>query len=296
MLIRRPLLTLLLFASFLGACAQVEPTPAPSAQASPTTAPLPSVTPDPTRDPTPAPRCTDTVGKVRHMEAAIPGDDRPLSYWQYLPPCFDADRVSAYPTLYLLHGLAQSDSEWLDLGVAETADALIARGATPPFIIVLPGERTGFDMTAAVTEILLPEIESSLPAGGRAELRAIGGLSRGGGWALRTGMERPDLFGAIGLHSPAVISPDLYSLSTWAADIPPDSVPRLWVDIGSDDPLLRAALELREQLDKLRWPYAWTVSRGEHTSTYWSGHLERYLCWYAEAWPSEDPSAQLVEP
>ena len=109
-------------------------------------------------------------------------------------------------------------------------------------------------------------------------------------------MQRPDLFGAIGLHSPAVISPDLYSLSTWAADIPPGSAPRLWVDIGSEDTLLRAALELREQLDKLRWPYTWAVSHGEHTSTYWSGHLEQYLRWYAEAWPSEDPTGRLVEP
>jgi enterochelin esterase-like enzyme len=166
----------------------------------------------------------------------------------------------------------------------------------PAVIIVMPGERTGFDMLVALTDVLLPQIEESLPTGGRPGLRAIGGLSRGAGWALRIGMQRPDLFGAIGLHTPAVISPDLYSLATWAAEVPSDSIPRLWVDIGTEDTLLPAALELREQLDKLRWPYAWTLSRGEHMSTYWSGHLEQYLRWYAEAWPTEDSRGKLAQP
>jgi enterochelin esterase-like enzyme len=233
---------------------------------------------------------------VRQLELGVPGDDRPLAYSLYLPPCFEPDRRSAYPTLYLLHGLAQSDSEWLDLGIAEAADGLITRGSIPSVIIIMPGERTGFDMLVAVTDVLLPEIERSLPTGGRPGLRAIGGLSRGAGWALRIGMQRPDLFGAIGLHSPAVISPDLYSLSTWAAEVPSDSIPRLWVDIGTEDTLLPAALDLREQLDKLRWPYTWTLSRGEHTSSYWSAHVDQYLAWYAEAWPMDSMTGEPGQP
>jgi enterochelin esterase-like enzyme len=232
---------------------------------------------------------------MRQLEIAMPGDDRPLTYWLYLPPCFDTGRKSAYPTLYLLHGLAQSDSEWIDLGVAERADRLITRGLIPAMIIVMPGERTGFDMLVAVTDVLLPEIEGSLPSGGQPGLRAIGGLSRGAGWALRIGMQRPDLFGAIGLHSPAVISPDLYSLSTWAAEVPSDSIPRLWVDIGTEDTLLRDALQLRERLDMLRWPYTWSVDRGEHTSTYWSAHVDQYLEWYAKPWPMDSSTGKPGE-
>lgn len=282
---------LLLAVSLLGACAPLEPTPTPAIQPSsppPTVTPrLPTSTPEPT-----APlHCTETAGTVEQRLVSVPGDERPLVYWLYLPPCFDHYHPSPYPTLYLLHGLAQSDSEWLDLGLPERADALIVGKAVPAFIVVMPGERTGFDMQAILIDILLPEIERSFPAGGSRELRAIGGISRGGGWALRIGLQRPDLFCAIGLHSPAVISPDLYWLPIWAAEVPPDAIPRLWVDLGTEDTLLRPALELREQLDKIRWPYTWTVSRGEHTSTYWSGHLDDYLRWYAETWPSASSTA-----
>ncbi len=226
--LQRPLLALLLSASILGACAQAEPTPVPTAQASPTptSAPLPPSTPTPAQTPTLVVTCTDAAGRVLESETEIPGDDRPLTYWLYLPPCFDASASHPTPpsTCYtdwhnpILNGLTS--------GSPKSADQLIARGSIPAVIIVMPGERTGFDMLGAVTDVLLPEIEGSLPTGGLPELRAIGGLSRGAGWALRIGMQHPDLFGAIGLHSPAVISPDLYSLSTWAAEVPSASVPR----------------------------------------------------------------------
>jgi enterochelin esterase-like enzyme len=222
-------------------------------------------------------------------EIKLPEDTRPLVYRLYLPPCFDPGRAARYPTLYLMHGLAQSESEWIDLGIAATADRLIAQGSIPAMLIVMPGERTGYDMLVALTDTLLPHLERSLPSGGRPELRAIGGLSHGGGWALRIGFQHPELFGAIGLHSPAVISPDLYLLPSWAAEMPSESIPRLWIDIGSEDTLLPGALDLRARLDKLHWPYTWVQNPGEHTSTYWSGQLAEYLGWYAQAWPSRGP-------
>ena len=284
--------SLVLIATFLlGACAPVEPPIAPSTQAGDTRAPSPSptATPIPTPTPTPLPVCRERVGQVTQGEIELPADTRSLAYRVYLPPCFDPVRGTAYPTLYLMHGLAQSEAEWDDLGVAATADALIMQGSVPAFVIVMPGERTGFDMLVALTDTLLPYLEQTLPIGGEPRLRAIGGLSRGAGWALRIGMQRPDLFGAIGLHSPAVISPDLYLIRTWAADAPTDSIPRLWLDVGTDDTLLPGALDLRARLDKLRWPYTWVQNHGEHTATYWSGHLSEYLRWYAQAWPGEEP-------
>jgi enterochelin esterase family protein len=189
-----------------------------------------------------------------------------------------------------MHGLAQSESEWVDLGIAATADTLITQGTIPAIVIVMPGERTGFDMLVALTDTLLPHLERSMPTGGMPEMRAVGGLSRGGGWALRIGLQHPELFGAIGLHSPAVLSPDLYLLPTWATEVPSESVPRLWIDMGSEDTLLPGALDLRARLDKLRWPYTWVRNPGEHTAAYWSGHMAEYLRWYAQAWPSPRPA------
>jgi S-formylglutathione hydrolase FrmB len=286
---QRILLPFILVATCLTACARVQPAQTPTAQPSSTVTvtPPPSATITPTGTPRLTPGCAELTGTRHQGELEIPGDDRPLDYWVYLPPCFDPDRDAPYPTLYLLHGLAQPESQWIDLGVAEVADELIAQGSAPAFIIVMPGERTGYDMLEALVDALLPHVERTFPTGGQSGLRAIGGISRGAGWALRIGMQRPDLFGAIGLHSPAVISPDLYSLPSWARETPPNSIPRIWVDIGIDDTLLPDALKLREQLDKLHWPYTWSVDSGEHTSAYWSGHLEQYLRWYAAGWPAQ---------
>ena len=215
--------------SLLSACARVEPPIAAPTQAVTTNPPLPSRTPTPEPAPTLTPTtqvvCRDREGRVLADEIKLPEDTRPLVYRLYLPPCFDPGRAAPYPTLYLLHGLAQSESEWIDLGIATTADRLIAEGSIPAMLIVMPGERTGYDMLVALTDTLLPHLERSLPSGGRPELRAIGGLSHGGGWALRIGFQHPELFRAIGLHSPAVISPDLYLLPTWATEMPSESHP-----------------------------------------------------------------------
>lgn len=219
-------------------------------------------------------------------EIPLPDDPRPLAYQLYLPPCFDPRSPVRYPSLYLLHGLAQSEAAWIQLGVAAAADDLILAGEAPPFAIVLPGERTGYDMLPIITETLLRDLESSLPIGGAPDLRAIGGISRGAGWALRIGAQRPDLFSTIGMHSPAVISPDLFLLPDWVRAVKGAPLPRLWLDIGYDDTLLPKALELRLALEKVRWPHTWTIERGEHSSSYWSPRLHTYLRWYAEGWPA----------
>jgi enterochelin esterase-like enzyme len=288
--ISRAFSLMLVATSLLAACAPVETPIAPSPQVAATGAPSPSPTRlrMPTPTPTPLAVCQERVGQVMHGEIELPADTRPLAYRVYYPPCFDPARAAAYPTLYLMHGLAQSEAEWDDLGVAGKADILITQESVPAFVIVMPGERTGFDMLAAITDTLLPYLEQTLPTGGEPRLRAIGGLSRGAGWALRIGLQRPDLFGAIGLHSPAVISPDLYLLPTWAAEVSPALTPRLWLDVGTEDTLLPAALDLRARLDKLRWPYTWVQKHGEHTATYWSSQVSEYLRWYAEAWPAEE--------
>ena len=70
-------------------------------------------------------------------------------------------------------------------------------------------------------------------------------MSRGAGWALRLGLTRWDLFGTIGLHSLAVLQKDASRITNWLADIPPSSRPRVFMDIGDNDPELDMA--------QLRW-------------------------------------------
>jgi len=281
----RALASILALTALTGCAGVPSPRPAAATPTAPAPVSTPTAVPPPTATSTPT-GCSETEGQVTSHEIPLPDDPRPLAYQLYLPPCFDPRSAVRYPSLYLLHGLAQTEAAWIQLGVAAAADDLILAGEAPPFAIVLPGERTGFDMLPIITKTLLPDLESSLPIGGAADLRAIGGISRGAGWALRIGAQRPDLFSAIGMHSPAVISPDLYLLPDWVRAVKGASLPRLWLDIGFDDTLLPEALELRQALEKARWPYVSTIERGEHSSAYWSPRLHAYLRWYAAGWPA----------
>lgn len=49
---------------------------------------------------------------------------RTMPYNIYLPPGY-ASSSREYPTVYLLHGMAGSDRQWEDLGIAQSADRLI---------------------------------------------------------------------------------------------------------------------------------------------------------------------------
>jgi S-formylglutathione hydrolase FrmB len=114
--------------------------------------------------------------------------------------------------------------------------------------------------------------------------RAIGGLSRGAGWALRIALQRADEFAAVGLHSPAVIMPDLFLLPIWLEDVPPAWRPRVWIDIGERDSLRRSTEELVGLLEDIGLPLEWRLRPGEHTPEYWSNHMDEYLAWYTQDW------------
>jgi enterochelin esterase family protein len=188
------------------------------------------------------------------------------------------------PILLMLHGLLATDEQWQDLGIGDAADRLIRAGEAPPFLIVLPWERKGLDYESALVDHLLPYIQKTYRGSLERDQIAIGGLSRGGGWALRIGLKHPDVFAAVGLHSPAVLSPDLYYLRDWIGDLAPDDRPRIWIDIGDHDSLRTSVFELTDLLDELGVAYTWTLAPGDHLPEYWSAHLDDYLRWYSQSW------------
>ena len=220
------------------------------------------------------------------ISAEYENDDLPRSipYHLYQPPCFEETAGQTLPVLVMLHGLQATDQQWIDLGIGEAADRLIASGKAPPFLVVLPWERRGLEFETAVAEFLLPHIQATYRGSADRSRVAIGGLSRGVGWALRIGLKHPDRFGSIGLHSPAVLTPDLYYLPEWINAIPEDLRPRVWIDIGDQDSLRASVLELTELLDDLGYEYQWTSGPGDHLAEYWSSHLEAYLAWYGRFW------------
>jgi len=207
----------------------------------------------------------------------------------YLPPCYQSHLLQRYPVLYLFHGLTYTDTQWIRLGAPRTADRLIAAGEIPAFIMVMPydpssQEPAQYGFAEAVTQDLIPAIDSRYRTLPVRAYRAVGGLSRGAGWAIHLGLTRPDLFGAIGAHSVVVFGSDGLLVAGWLAAIPPGSLPRIYLDIGEDDGGLASARILEQMLTAADIPHEWHLNGGSHDEPYWSAHMEAYLRWYTSGW------------
>ncbi|MFV2043019.1 MAG: alpha/beta hydrolase [Anaerolineales bacterium] len=280
---------LLALSIFAASCAQPAQAPTPEPIViTPATLPtetLPSATPKPTVDSRPVEEggCKETVGQMIQGELVDKELPRSLPYRVYLPPCASEAR-GQLPTLYLLHGLARTDAQWDELGADEVAQDLVVAERAPPFLIVMPWERRGLEYEQTIVDYLIPYIESEYGASPDRALRSIGGISRGAGWALRIGLQHPELFKAIGLHSPAVLPPDMFMLPDWIEAIPIEKMPELWIDIGDRDPLRFSLPELTALFDEAELPYILRSYPGEHTEAYWAEHVEDYLRWYVSGW------------
>ena len=65
------------------------------------------------------------------------------NYAVYLPPDYETSSRS-YPVLYLLHGLGDNQTGWIQFGeVKKIADDSILNGNATPMIIIMPDADTG---------------------------------------------------------------------------------------------------------------------------------------------------------
>jgi enterochelin esterase-like enzyme len=211
-----------------------------------------------------------------------------------LPPCYDQLPDSEYPVLYLIHGQSFDDTQWDKLGVDEKADELIAEGEILPLIMVMPRDRLWTQPTEdlfgeAVIEVLIPWIDENYRTKTEREFRAIGGLSRGAGWALHLGFSRWEFFGAVGLHSLPVFWTDLKDIRKWLDSIPPELLPRIYMDLGDRDrsQISKSAIWFEELLTEMRIPHEWHLYPGYHEESYWESHIEEYIRWYVQDWKLE---------
>ena len=112
----------------------------------------------------------------------------------YLPPCYDVQTDEKYPVLYLLHGQTYVDDEWVRLGAPSVADDLIHSGRAVPFIMVFPDDRywnvaAGGGFGDRLINALIPYIDRNYRTLADRQHRALGGLSRGGGWTVELGLK-----------------------------------------------------------------------------------------------------------
>ncbi len=264
----------------------VSPPPPPAISipaASATPPPLPTATP--ARAPA-ATRCAETRGVTETLKIDSPTLNYPIDGRIYLPPCYAADD-RRYPVLYLMHGLDFTDDQWERLGMVAAADALTAAGEVAPLIIVMPRDRRDDRLDRAFVNDLVPHIDQAYRTLAGREFRAIGGLSRGGGWAARIGLQFPQTFGRIGLHSAAVFYGDENRIVRWTQHLPRLRAPALYVDVGEGDSLVRSSAWLDQIFTWFKLEHTFVLRPGAHHEKYWAAHVEEYLRFYAADWRSQ---------
>ncbi|HCA05481.1 MAG TPA: hypothetical protein DEO32_06260 [Ruminococcaceae bacterium] len=98
-------------------------------------------------------------------------------------------------------------------------------------------EPLGEEFDFFVTQTVMPHVEAHFPVKKGKKYTAFCGSSSGGLQSFFTGLEHPDLFGALGVFSPAFL---LYSAQSWANWIKSKmtaDMPYLYIYTGSGDDL-----------------------------------------------------------
>ncbi|MDT8306357.1 MAG: alpha/beta hydrolase-fold protein [Anaerolineae bacterium] len=249
-----------------------------------------SAMPTPTASPTP---CT-SAGEVvaGSFTSATAGGEH--AYRLYLPPCY-GDDGHVYPALYLFAGNIHNEGKWDELGIDEAADAAIAAGEIAPLLIVMPAGGWLADETSGgpgsyeslVLNELIPHVEATTCAWPDGAGRAIGGISRGGYWALEIAFRFPEQFASVGGHSAALLDtfagPDVNPQQTALRNDLGDL--RVYLDIGENDHVRMNTIRLHEAMAAAGITHEWHSNEGRHDDAYWSGHVPEYLEWYGETWP-----------
>ncbi|TDU80169.1 alpha/beta hydrolase-fold protein [Streptomyces sp. KS 21] len=151
--------------------------------------------------------------------------DREVPYSLYLPadvsPAPPGGRPGdGIPALFLLHGASGKHTDWVVKGgIVPTLERAVAAGRIPACALVMPDARRdpgtpggGQDETFYINDAgsgggalryedmfvkeFVPAVEQTHGLGGRAEKRAVAGLSMGGYGALMYALRYPGLFGA----------------------------------------------------------------------------------------------------
>jgi enterochelin esterase family protein len=170
--------------------------------------------------------------RSRVLEGNRAGDPAVRRVPVYLPPSYAHEPRRRYPVCYVLTGftgrgrMLLNDNPW-NPALDDRMDALIAGGASPEMILVMPdcftryggsqylnSSATGRYMDHLIEE-LVPHVDEryrTLP--GRAH-RGVAGKSSGGYGALVLGMRHSETFGAVACHSG-----DMYFEYCYLPDVP----------------------------------------------------------------------------
>lgn len=316
----RTILPILLILSmlFVAACEPLVPTPTAQVivitatpSPGPTNTSTPTITPTPDVTNTPIPSVTPTVvacpeetGQVivfDTFDSEIAGRNMP--YRVYVPPCyFQSQR--RFPVVYLLHGASNDDTHWEDIGITDTLDRGLSLDQYPPMLLVMPYGAQLLpngdfppdpSMETFLLEELMPRVEQDFCVWKDRDHRSIGGISRGGFWALSIAMRHPELFGAVGGHSVALDTnrtPADFNPLDLALNAPFVDTLRIYLDNGANDSVRPEMEMLSNRLVQRQVAHDYVINPlGNHTDSYWTAHVADYLAFYGgtaqDGWPRD---------
>lgn len=247
--------------------------------------------------------------------------DMERKYAVYLPPDYDTSSRS-YPVLYLLHGLTDDHTGWVQFGeVQRIADTAIKDGTATPMIIIMPDADTGipgyfntidgkWPYEDFFFEEFMPYVEQQYRIKSEKRYRAVAGLSMGGGGALVYALHHPELFSSscpLSAWTRARNESDLknelerFNISFKEEDLAPyletynplqllDSLPveqlnsvRWYFDCGDDDFLFEGNSLIHIKMRKLEIQHEFRIRDGGHSWTYWRASLPKVLGFVSDA-------------
>ena len=164
---------------------------------------------------------------------------------------------------------------------------------------------------AQVGEELVEVTRKLFPLSVRREDTAIGGLSMGGYGALRLGLRYPETFGWICAMSSALIMDEVSRMTPGhgnavapygfyrtvfgepsallGSDKDPRALadaavklaekPKLFLAIGTEDPLYKFNLDFHEHLNEIGYDHEWYTHEGQHNFDFWNDALQAFLDW-----------------
>ncbi|WP_428940496.1 alpha/beta hydrolase [Fontivita pretiosa] len=212
-----------------------------------------------------------------------------------------------FATYYLLHGLSDDHTIWH----RRTRIEWYVRQL--PLMVVMPDGYRGFYTNISngpayaryISEELVGFIQRTFPARASRAARCIGGLSMGGYGALRAALAYPHLYASANSHSGALMhgsktwprsngmdrsdvfgadprgtDHDLLHLAARAGRQRP--LPRLLIDCGTDDFLLKDNREFHLKLEALGVEHEYWEYPGGHDWDYWDNHVRDAIAFHAK--------------
>jgi len=242
--------------------------------------------------------------------------DGERNYAIYLPPDYETSQRS-YPVLYLLHGMGDNHTGWVQFGeVLNIADKAIKEGRATPMIIAMPDADTKFvgyvnrpndnwNYEDFFFQEFIPYIEKTYRIKSEKRYRAIAGLSMGGEGTFFYALHHPEMFSSACPLSAATgpltkddmdnyfqrrkikdISPaaaeeffNKYSVLNLINNMPEDqkNSVRWYIDCGDDDFLYEGNSLVHIAMRKKEIPHEYRTRDGGHTWTYWRTALPTVL-------------------